>query len=38
MAYLRGDWAARDVVHQPASAMLWGEPVPVLLHDLTSLQ
>ena len=38
MAYLRGDWAARDVVHQPASAMLWGEPVPVLLHDLTPLQ
>ena len=38
MAYLRGDWAARDVVHQPASAMLWGEPVPVLLHDLTPPQ
>ena len=38
MAYLRGDWAARDVVHQPASAMLWGEPVPVLLHDLIPLQ
>jgi 4-methylaminobutanoate oxidase (formaldehyde-forming) len=38
MAYLRGDWAARDVVHQAASAMLWGEPVPVLLHDLTPLQ
>jgi len=37
MAYLRGDWAARVVVHQPASAMLWGEPVPVLLHDLTPL-
>ncbi len=37
MAYLRGDWAARDVVHQAASAMLWGEPVPVLLHDLTPL-
>jgi 4-methylaminobutanoate oxidase (formaldehyde-forming) len=38
MAYLRGDWAARVVVHQPASAMLWGEPVPVLLHDLTPPQ
>ena len=38
MAYLRGDWAARDVVHQAASAMLWGEPVPVLLHDLTPPQ
>jgi 4-methylaminobutanoate oxidase (formaldehyde-forming) len=38
MAYLRGDWAARDVVRQAASAMLWGEPVPVLLHDLTPLQ
>ena len=38
MAYLRGDWAARDVVRQAASAMLWGEPVPVLLHDLTPPQ
>ena len=38
MAYLRGDWAARDVVQQAASAMLWGEPVPVLLHDLTPPQ
>jgi 4-methylaminobutanoate oxidase (formaldehyde-forming) len=37
MAYLRGDWAARDVVDLAASAMLWGEPVPVFLHDLTSL-
>jgi len=35
MAYLRGDWAARDVVDLAASAMLWGEPVPVFLHDLT---
>ena len=34
MAYLRGDWAARGVLRQAASAMLWGEPVPVLLHDL----
>ena len=38
MAYLRGDWAARDVVRQAASVMLWGEPVPVLLHDLTPPQ
>ena len=38
MAYLRGDWAARGVVRQAASAMLWGEPVPVLLHDLIPLQ
>jgi 4-methylaminobutanoate oxidase (formaldehyde-forming) len=37
MAYLRGEWAARDVVDLAASAMLWGEPVPVFLHDLTSL-
>ena len=38
MAYLRGDWAARGVVRQAASAMLWGEPVQVLLHDLTPLK
>jgi 4-methylaminobutanoate oxidase (formaldehyde-forming) len=37
MAYVRGDWAVRDVVTQAATALLWGEPVPVLLHDLTAM-
>ncbi len=37
MAYVRGDWAVRDVVSQAATALLWGEPVPVLLHDLTAM-
>jgi 4-methylaminobutanoate oxidase (formaldehyde-forming) len=37
LAYVRGDWAVREVVSQAAFALLWGEPVPVLLHDLPAL-